>query len=247
MKKWMCLLLAVMMLGTAGCGKKEETEEPVVKKEEAKIDVTIGTKTDSALVICLKNNTKKNIIGLTVKHADSSEYPDNLMDEGQIWKQGESAEIYYVPETVDSENEISKAVNDIYQVKFTFEDDEEIELSSLGIADIDGEAELLYEDGVAFVSYKSKLMGSKVSTKEQELGAKQQEEQESETQIQNVDSYEETNYEIPSYQETTEYQDSPVVSEPVSDAEVPAQTVVEPEAPVQSQEGCLTDVEILVP
>ena len=226
MKKGICLLLAVMMLGLAGCGQEAEPVKEEVKQEEVQtVDITIGNKSDEALAFLLKNNIGQDIVGMMIKTAEQAEYPANMLGEDGLFAQGQVAEVFYTPEESVSEVMTDKVVNSIYQVKFILADGSEAELSSLGIEDIDGEAELRFEDEVAFVTYKSKLVGNEVSTKEQEVGAKAQREAMGEQVI-----YEEPAYVAPA-QETVVY------TEPVP----------VPEAPVQEQEGCLTDVEILNP
>ncbi len=227
MKKGICLLLAVMMLGLAGCGQEAEPVKEEVKQEETQtIDITIGNESDEALTFLLKNSIGQDIVGVMMKTFEQEEYSVNMMAEDAVFKKGQVAEVFYTPEESVSEVASDKVFNSIYQAKFILADGSEVELSSLGIEDIDGEAELLYEDEVAFVSYKSKLIGNVVvSTKEQELGAKAQREAMAEQVI-----YEEPAYVAPA-QETVVYTEPTPV----------------PEAPVQEQEGCLTDVEILNP
>lgn len=226
MKKIMCLLLAAMMLGAVGCAKDEPVKEEVKQEQEQTVDITIGNKSQEALTFLLKNNMGKDITGVMIKTMEQAEYPANMLGEDGLFAQGQVAEVFYTPEESVSETETDKEINSIYQVKFIFADGSEAELSSLGIADIDGEAELLFEDEVAFVSYKSKLVGNQVSTKEQELGAKAQREAMVSEQI----VYEE-----------------PVYAPPVQEAVVYTEPAPVPQAPVQSEEACLTDVEILNP
>ncbi len=227
MKKGVCLLLAVMMLSVAGCGRKEEPVKEKVKQEEVQtIDITIGNKSDEALVFLLKNNIGQDITGVMIKTAEQAEYTVNMMAEGLVFAQGKVAEVFYTPEESVAEVVTDKAVNSIYQVKFILADGSEAELSSLGIEDIDGEAELRLEDEVAFVSYKSKLVGNEVSTKEQELGAKAQREAMTEQVV---------------------YEEQVMYEEPAQETVVYPEPAPVPEAPVQSQEGCLTDVEIVNP
>ncbi len=234
MKKAISLFLAVMMLGLAGCGQEAEPVKEEVKQEEVQtIDITIGNKSEEALTFLLKNNIGQDITGVMMKTAEQEEYSVNMMAEDVIFSQGQVAEVFYTPEESVSEVVTDKAVNSIYQVKFILADGSEVELSSLGIEDIDGEAELRFEDEVAFVSYKSKLVGNEVSTKEQELGAKVQRE----AFVSEQPAEEQIIYEQPQV----------VYVEPEQEAAVYSEPAPVPEAPVQGQEGCLTDVEILNP
>ncbi len=221
MKKVMSLLLAVMMLGLAGCGQEVEPVKEEVKEEVQTVDITIGNKSEEALTFLLKNSTGQDITGVMMKTFEQEEYSVNMMAEDAIFAQGQVAEVFYIPEESVSEVASDKVFNSIYQAKFILADGSEVELSSLGIEDIDGEAELLFEDDVLFISYKSKLVGNIVSTKEQELGAKAQREAMTEQPV---------------------YEEQVVYEEPVYVEPAPV-----PEAPVQSQEGCLTDVEIVNP
>ncbi len=235
MKKVFYLLMAAVMLVCSACGEQPEPVKEDVEEKVKVADLTIGNKSEDAFCFLMRNDLDQDITGFMIKTADQEEYPANMMAEGTVWSKDSVAEIYYIPETSLNEGETEKAVNLIYQAKIILADGNELELSSLGIEDIDGEAALKYEEEVAFVSYKSKLVGNEVSTKEQELGAKAQREA-MEQAVQEEVVYEQPQvvYEEPSY--TEPIQETVVVNpEPV------------PEAPVQSEEGCLTDVEILNP
>ena len=231
MKKAIYLLLAAVILVCSACGEQPQPVKEEVKKEVKVADLTIGNKSEEALVFLMKNGLDQDITGMMIKTAEMEEYPANMMTEEMVWGKGDVAEIYYIPETAFNDEEAEKVVNLIYQAKFILADGSEVELTSLGIEDIDGEATLKYEEEVAFVSYKSKLVGNEVSTKEQELGAKAQREA-AEQPVQEEVVYEQPQvvYEESSYTEPVVVNPDPM-----------------PEAPVQSDEGCLTDVEILNP
>lgn len=249
MRKMICLLLAFVMVGLTGCGQEEKKAEPV-KETMQTADIIIGNQSEQAYSILLKNSVGQDITGVMIKTAEQQEYPSNMMKTGDMWAQGKTAQLFYTPETTVSNTETEKALNPVYQVKVMLADGSEAELSSLGIEDIDGEAELICEDSVLFVTYKSKSLNSEVSTKEQELAAKAQreaEEMEQVTPAQTNSPGAVQQYQQPASQEQVVYE-QPVSEEPAS-YEEPAyvEPASIPETPVQNEESCLGEVEIVNP
>lgn len=244
MRKIICVLLALSMLGMVGCGKEEKKAEPV-KETVQTADLTIGNQSDQAYSLLLKNSVGQDITGVMIKRADQEEYPADMMKEEDVWAQGKVAQLFYTPEAPLSDGQTEKALNAVYELKLILADGSEAELSSFGMKDIDGQAELRCEDSVVFVVYQSKALNSQVSTKEQELAAKAQrevQEAEADAWSQETEQYqqpipqEQGGYEQTVQQEAVGYEE-PVVteSEPV------------PQAPEQSEESCLGEVEIVNP
>lgn len=255
-KAVICLMLALCLCGTAaGCGKKEDEKVTTVEKketpkEEKKEYQVIGNKTEEAYDILLKNSTGQDITGIAVKTSDKTEYPANMMKTDEVLKKGDTAELFYTPETAAASAEVSgtdKAVNIVYSVQITLADGKVFELSSLGFDDIKDEAELCLEDEVVFVKYVSKASGDSVSTKEQELGVKAQREAQEAAAVQAAQEAAaaqaaqeaaaaqnaEESYPVESYPEETYY------NEYTPQQEAPAETPPVEEAPAQGSEGCL--------
>lgn len=116
----------------------------------------------------------------------------------------------------------------VYQVQITLADGTVYELSSLGMDDIDQNAELCLEDDVVFVKYTSKASGDTVSTKEQEVAAKAQKDAESQEEVASEPApVEEVQQEAPAQQS------APAASEP---QQAPVEQI-----PEQTTEGCLTE------
>lgn len=262
MKKIMiCLMLALCVSSAAvGCGKKEEpkkteanAESKKTKKEETKKEYqVIGNKTEDAFDILLKNSTGQDITAISVKTSDKTEYPASMMKTGETLKAGDTAELFYTPETGITEGTATtdKAINITYNAQVTLADGSVIELSSLGFADIKEEAELCYEDGVGFVKYVSKTSNDSVSTKEQELGAKAQREAaaaaaqaaadaaaQAAINQQAVENYSDSGYVEPSYTE-------PAYTEPAYTE--PTYTEPVEQAPAQDSESCLNAGDLVI-
>lgn len=259
-KAIICLMLALCIGGVlAGCGKKEndtkkaETKKETVKQETEEEYLVIGNETEDAIDILLKNSTGQDITALSVKTSDKTEYPASMMKTGDVLKAGETAELFYTPEstgTADTDAaSTDKAINIVYSVQVTLADGKVLELSSFGMEDIKEEAELCLEDEVGFVKYVSKASGDSVSTKEQELGAKAQRDAAEAAAAQaaaeaaaaqaaaeaaaaaQVESYSEETY-SGGYTE-------PAYTEPAQQAPVE-------EAPAQGSEGCLNPGDVVI-
>ena len=170
MKRSIIVLSAVLCLGVfaVGCGNKKETKEPV--KEEKRIEyMTIGNEKDATYDIIFKNTTGKSITAVSVKGSSETEYPVNMMKENEIWKNDEMVELYYTPVAVDGQEEI------MWSMQLICDDETVLEVTSLDFNSLSKEVSVCYDESVpiTYVEYKDKE-GNQVSTKEQEITAKEE-------------------------------------------------------------------------
>lgn len=185
MKKKIVVAFCIsMMCATtilSGCSSKEEKQSEkkieVEKKEELK---TIGTEEKATFKVTLKNSTKKEITGVSVKLTDDEAYPENMLKSGDTFKAEESRILCYTkPESktaeesqkTDSKDE--KVLEQGYDIQLTFADNTTAELHSFPFEDIE-EGEVLYSDDVAYITYTSVKTKEKMDTKEAELAVKAQ-------------------------------------------------------------------------
>ena len=199
-KKWLLALAGVFCMGILlfGCGKENAEEKEPVKEEavtEEEPEETyqvIGRESEDAYDILLTNKTGKVIKGIQVKSSEQKEYPANMMAGSQKIEKDETIELYYTSEAAEKSEskeadsdkedesedtkkdtpEIADAVmNVVYSLQITFEDGTSQELTSFAVDDIE-EAEICYEEEVAFLTYESKSEDVEISTKEAELALK---------------------------------------------------------------------------
>lgn len=175
------LCAGVLVIGTAAAGcanssaepaqstQKESTQEKSTQeesgenKEEAREEElkSIGAETDGALKAEMKNSTGKDISGISVKKAEEKEYPANMLESSDVYKNEESRYLYYRP---DGETDQQ------YDVQLTFADGSVSELHAFPFADIEkGELCLDGDDPVAYIEYTAAGSGEKIATKEAEL------------------------------------------------------------------------------
>lgn len=251
---------AVCMLGTLGMLVSSvpvfaEAEAPLEMKtadtqeEELKV---IGKESDKGFQVKLTNKTGMDILGVSVKEMEEEEYPDNFLEEEDVFQAEEERILYYDPdadqdeeEAADGENAEEPAENEKlltpgYDIELTFEEDKKLVLHAFPFEDLE-EAEIYLEDEVAFIKYTSKESEEELSTKEAELAILDSETQQYEEPAYEEPAYEEPSYEEPAYQEPA-YQE-PVYQEPVYQEPVYQEPAVQEPAyqePVQGGEGsCL--------
>lgn len=178
------VLIACMSISVAACGKSEEpkakTETKTETKEKEKKEYQkIGVEAEGAFAILVKNNMGSDITGIAVKTTAQTEYPANMMKSEEVWKNGDTAELFYTPDPSAAPTaETDKAINVGYSVQLTLADGRVVELTTFGFEDMEEKVELCFEDEVGFVKYVSKTSGDEMSTKEQEINAKAQREAE---------------------------------------------------------------------
>lgn len=193
-----CMGLLLFGCGKKNAEEKEPAKEDPAKEEsveEEKPEETyqvIGKESEDAYDILLTNKTGKVIKGIQVKSSEQKEYPANMMAGSQKIEKDETVELYYTSETAEKNEskeedsdkedeseetkkdtpEIADAVmNVVYSLQITFEDGTSQELTSFAVDDIE-EAEICYEEEVAFLTYESKSEDVEISTKEAELALK---------------------------------------------------------------------------
>lgn len=187
MKRKVLIALCFCMIGvagmTSGCGDKKE-ETPVVEEKEPELK-TIGQEDKEAFKVEIKNATGKNIKGITIKQTDEESYPENMLEDGDVFTDQESRNLYYkVPEqstevseesaedtAVESEGTQEKELEQGYDIQLTFEDDSTAELHAFPFEDIE-KGEICYEDDVAYLTYTSVASKEELNTKEAELAVK---------------------------------------------------------------------------
>ena len=187
MKRKVLIALCFCMIGvagmTSGCGDKKE-ETPVVEEKEPELK-TIGQEDKEAFKVEIKNATGKNIKGITIKQTDEESYPENMLEDGDVFTDQESRNLYYkVPEqstevseesaedtAVESEGTQEKELEQGYDIQLTFEDESTAELHAFPFEDIE-KGEICYEDDVAYLTYTSVASKEELNTKDAELAVK---------------------------------------------------------------------------
>ena len=187
MKRKVLIALCVCMIGvagmTSGCGDKKE-ETPVVEEKEPELK-TIGKEDKEAFKVEIKNATGKTIKGIAIKQTDEESYPENMLEDGDVFTDQESRNLYYkAPEdttketeentedmAAESEKAQQKELEQGYDIQLTFEDDSTAELHAFPFEDIE-KGEICYEDDVAYLTYTSVASKEELNTKEAELAVK---------------------------------------------------------------------------
>ena len=194
MKRKVLVTLCLCMIGLAGtvtgCGSKKE-ETPVVEEEKKEPELkAIGQEDKEAFKVEVKNATGKNIKGVAIKLTDEDAYPENMLEEGDVFADQKSRNLYYKAleknenEDVTEESETTendgtddeKVLEQGYDVQLTFEDDSTAELHAFPFGDIE-KGDLCYADDVAYLTYTSIESKEQIDTKEAELAVKQAAEQ----------------------------------------------------------------------
>ena len=194
MKRKVLVTLCLCMIGLAGtvtgCGSKKE-ETPVVEEEKKEPELkAIAQEDKEAFKVEVKNATGKNIKGVAIKLTDEDAYPENMLEEGDVFADQESRNLYYKAleknenEDVTEESETTendgtddeKVLEQGYDVQLTFEDDSTAELHAFPFGDIE-KGDLCYADDVAYLTYTSIESKEQIDTKEAELAVKQAAEQ----------------------------------------------------------------------
>ena len=194
MKRKVLVTLCLCMIGLAGtvtgCGSKKE-ETPVVEEEKKEPELkAIGQEDKEAFKVEVKNATGKNIKGVAIKLTDEDAYPENMLEEGDVFADQESRNLYYKAleknENEDVTEEFETTENDGtddekvleqgYDVQLTFEDDSTAELHAFPFGDIE-KGDLCHADDVAYLTYTSIESKEQIDTKEAELAVKQAAEQ----------------------------------------------------------------------
>ena len=96
----------LMLFALAGCGGQSATsssessassESLEASDQAVNPDVVIGTDADGAKSIVVTNTTGKTITNVAITESGADVEPVFLMDEGDEWKDGQVAELFYKP------------------------------------------------------------------------------------------------------------------------------------------------------
>ena len=173
MKKYysMLAILICFVLLAAGCGNNTEVKEKTEKdKKEEKVNyMSVGNEEDATYSVILKNTTGKNITGVSIKSSSETEYPVNMMKEGETWNSDEMINLFYTP--VESDDQTQEAT---YSMQLTCEDQSVLEVMIVDFRSLGEKTSVCYDDSVpiTYFEYKDKD-GNKISTKEQEIAEKE--------------------------------------------------------------------------
>lgn len=227
------VLSFTMSMLLIACGNTEETVETETAVEtetetEAETYKTIGEETEEAFCVKLKNSTGLDIIGVSVKLTEDTEFDVNLLAEKDVFAAEEERNLFY--EAVANENsddtaeEDAKLMTQGYDIQLTFADESVQVLHAFPFEDIES-GEIYLEDEVAYIKYISVSTGETVSTKEAEVATKQAEEAAQEEE----------------YVEDYTYNNDVSWGNSSSNNGTSSGSTVVPEAPTQGSEECLGD------
>ena len=187
MKKKFLLTAGVsLMLGMAallgGCqGKNDDSNTNIEEKQKEEVLKNIGMESDGENVykVVLENKTGKGIVGFSIKDSSMTEFPENMLEENDIFENDEKRNLFYdaasAVEAAENqetgEDGSAKVLNPQMDIQLTFEDQTSLILTAFPFGDVE-EAQICLEDEVAFVQYESLSSEELVSTKEAELRIK---------------------------------------------------------------------------
>ena len=146
------------------------TEEP---EEELK---AIGDPDGNAVFSCvIKNASGKGIKGIAVKLDSEPSYPENLMEEDDVFEDGEARVLHFdstnalraYEKAQEEADKDAPLISPGYVVRVTFDDDVSHELHAFPFGDVE-EAEIRTKDNYSFIVYRSVKFGDEVNTEESE-------------------------------------------------------------------------------
>ena len=236
--------LAGFLLTAGGYGVCAEEEAPAASQDQADGTElkTIGEKAEGENVFAVKltNSTEKDITGIAVKGSKEDEYPENMLEEGDVFVQGEKRILYYdaaaVIEANKAENEVDEnrpLIRPIYNIQVTFADETVQELHSFPFGDAE-EAEVCQGEEVLYITYTSLAEGTEFNTEEAELMEKQLAEEMSFEPEQITYDQSQIVYDVPVYQEPAA---QPAAQEPAAQpaAQEPAPQEPAPQEPAAQE------------
>ncbi len=145
---------------TEATTEQEATEQEETKAEEIKTLGKEETETDYQPVI--KNSTGKDIKGVEIQ-VNSEEFADNLLEEDDVFEDGESRTLYCTPAEYQPGGSIPT-----YNIRLTFADDTSAVIHTFPFGDAD-EVEFCLEDDVAYLVFHSLSLNSDQNTLNHEL------------------------------------------------------------------------------
>ena len=236
--------LAGFLLTAGGYGVFAEEVAPAAAQDQAEETElkTIGEKAEGETIFAVKltNSTEKDITGIAVKGSKEDEYPENMLEEEDVFVQGEKRILYYdaaaVIEANKAENEVDEnrpLIRPIYNIQVTFADETVQELHSFPFGDAE-EAEVCQGEEVLYITYTSLAEGTEFNTEEAELMEKQLAEEMSFEPEQITYDQSQIVYDVPVYQEPAA---QPAAQEPAAQpaAQEPAPQEPAPQEPVAQE------------
>ena len=178
MKKLSLLAAACLMISALAA-------QPILAQDELK---AIGEKEEGSAAITLTNETGRDISAFRIRSTEESDFSDNMMEEGDVFADGESRIFFYTPEIAEeqefteedfaaadakdgTEEDLpdDKVLTVGYDIQITFADDDSTaEINAFPFEGME-EGKVRAEDGVAFLVYTDKNTGEEVNTKEYAL------------------------------------------------------------------------------
>ena len=174
-------LIKTMTAAAAVCLLVSLTTFGILAEEEAAEPKTIGETAEGENVFSVKlvNKTEKGITGLAIKGSTEEGYPENMLEEGDVFEQDEERILYFdaseIIEAVQAENSTDENVpvtKPVYMMQVTFDDESVQVLHSFPFGDA-SEVALCRGEEVLYLTYMSLLGETEVSTEEAERMAKQ--------------------------------------------------------------------------
>ena len=101
------------------------------------------------------NKTGRGITGVQIKNIYAGAYPENMIPENEVFADGEKAVLYF-----DASGEEEKTE---YNIRITFDDGEEKDMTSFPLKDMT-EAELLLDENLLHAVYTSSASGEEMDT-----------------------------------------------------------------------------------
>ena len=147
---------------------------------------SLGTATEGAFEVLLKNSTGKDIVKFRLRSSSDKDYGDSVLEDGDVYAADEERILYYNPDSSSEETPEEtaapaetggedKALPDAYDIEVTFKPETEgsegavYELHSFPFGDI-MEGEIHLEGEVLYLEYKSIKTDESISTKAYEEG-----------------------------------------------------------------------------
>ena len=178
----------------------------------ASATVVFGTQSEEGASFEMVNKTGKDITVIEVKSTGDEAYQTSLIPEGEVLKNGESAQVF-LPKIEAAVSEASDIMTKpMADARIVTSDGNQFELHQIDVYDVT-DAAVRLSDAVAYLEYKSLASNEALSTLAAELAWLEmmaQAEAEQQQPAQEEVYYEETYYEEPTYyEESTYYYEAP--------------------------------------
>lgn len=134
----------------------------------------VGEKTDGCIAFRLKNTVSKKITGLAIKNSKETEFPENMMEAGDVFDLDEKRKVYFQEASDGTDLEAAsddakqteadeKDLAATYDLHITFEDESTADVHGVALKDL-GTIVIREKDGIVYGTYKQKSTKEKVST-----------------------------------------------------------------------------------